>query len=55
MPEQLSSDDNIVYGSAGESLVLLILRIGLVVDHKIEDRSSLIGVGDKNFLTYCLH
>ena len=51
MPEQLGSDDDVVRGSVDESLVLLILRIGLVVDNKIEDRSSPIGVGDKNFLT----
>ena len=40
VPEQLGSDDDVVCGSAGESLVLLVLRIGLVVDVEIEYRGS---------------
>ena len=50
MPEQLSSDDDVVCGSAGESLVLHALRIGLVADDEIEYRSSPIWIGDEYFL-----
>ena len=32
MREQLGSNDDIVCGSVGESLMLLVLRIGLVDD-----------------------
>ena len=46
VPEQLGSDDDVVCGSAGESLVLLVLRIGLVVDDEIEYRGSLIWIDD---------
>ena len=41
VPEQLGSDDDVVCGSTGESLVLLVLRIGLVVDDEVEYRGSL--------------
>ena len=51
MPEQLSSDDDVVCGSAGESLVLLVLRVGLVIDDEIKDWSSPIRGGDEHFLT----
>ena len=51
MPEQLSSDDDVACGSAGESLVLLVLRIGLVVDDEVEYRGSSIWIGDQYFLT----
>ena len=50
MPEQLGSDDNIVCGSVGESLVLLVIRIGLVVDDEVENRGSPIWIGDQYFL-----
>ena len=50
MPEQLGSDDDIVYGSTGESLILFDLRIGLVVDDEIKDRGSPILIGDEYFL-----
>ena len=46
MPEQLGSDDDIVCGSAGESLVLLVLRIGHVVDDEVKYPGSLIWIGD---------
>ena len=36
VPEQLGSDDDVVCGSTGESLVLLVLRIGLVVDDEVK-------------------
>ena len=51
VPEQLGSDDDVVCGSAGESLVLVVLRVGLVVDDEIEYRGSLIWIGDQHFLT----
>ena len=50
MPEQLGSNDDIVCGSVGESLMLLVLRIGLIVDDEIKDRSSPIWIGDEYFL-----
>ena len=50
MPEQLDSDNDVVYGSAGESLVLLVLRVGLVVDDEVEYRGSPIWIGDQYFL-----
>ena len=50
MPEQLSSDDNIAFGSTGESLVLLVLRVGLIVDDEVEYRGSPIWIGDQYFL-----
>ena len=50
MPEQLGSDDNIVCGSVDESLMLLVPRIGLVVDDEIKDRSAPIWIGDEYFL-----
>ena len=40
MTEQLGSDDDVVCGLTGESLVLLVLRIGLVVDDEVEYRGS---------------
>ena len=40
VPEQLGSDDDVVCSSAGVSLVLLVLWIGLVVDVEIEYRGS---------------
>jgi len=40
VPEQLGSDDDVVCGSAGESLVLLVLGIRLVVDDEVMYRSS---------------
>ena len=55
MREQLGSNDDIVCGSAGESLVLLVLRIGFVVDDEVKDRSSPIWIGDKHFLTLGWH
>ena len=48
--EQLGSDDNVVCGLVGESLVLLVLRIGLVVDDEVENRGSPIWIGDQYFL-----
>ena len=39
MPEQLGSDDDVVCGSAGESLVLLVLQVGLIVDDEVEYRA----------------
>ena len=50
MPEQLGSNDDVVCGSAGESLVLLVLRIGLVVDDEVMYWSSPIWIGDEYFL-----
>ena len=50
MPEQLGSDDDIVCGSTGESLVLLVLRIGLVVDDEVEYRGSPIWIDGQYFL-----
>ena len=50
MPEQLGSNDDVVCGSIGESLVLLVLRIGIVVDDEVEYRGSLIWIGDQYFL-----
>ena len=38
--EQLGSDDDIICGSAGESLVLLVLGVRLVVDDEVKYRSS---------------
>ena len=46
MPEQLGSDDYVVCGSAGELLVLLVLRIGLVVVDEVKYWGSLIWIGD---------
>ena len=46
VPEQLGSDDNVVCGSAVESLMLLVLRIGLVVDDEVKYWSSPIWIGD---------
>ena len=51
MREQLGSNDDIVCGSAGESLVFFVLWVGLVVVDEVEDRSSPILVGDEYFLT----
>jgi hypothetical protein len=50
VPEQLGSDDDIVCGSASESLMLLVLRIGLIVDDEIKDRGSPIWIGNEYFL-----
>ena len=50
MPEQLGSNDDVVRGSVGQSLVFLVLRIGLVVDDKVEYRGSPIWIGDQHFL-----
>ena len=50
MPEQLGSNDDIVCGSVGESLMLPVLRIGLVVDDEVENRGSPIWIGDQYFL-----
>ena len=50
MPEQLGSNDDVICGSAGELLMLLVLRIGLIVDDEIKDRSSPIWIGDEYFL-----
>ena len=50
VPEQLGSNDDVVRGSVGESLVFLVLRIGLVVDDKVEYRGSPIWIGDQYFL-----
>ena len=50
VPEQLGSNDNVVRGSAGESLVLLVLRVGLIVDDEVEYRGSPIWIGDQYFL-----
>ena len=50
MPKQLGSDNDIACGSAGKSLMLLVLRIGLVVDDEVEYRGSLIWIGDQYFL-----
>ena len=50
VPEQLGSDDDVVCGSASESLVLLVLRIGLVIDDEVKYRSLPIWIGDQYFL-----
>ena len=50
MSEQLGSDNDVVCGSAGESLELLVLRVGLVVDDEVEYRGSPIWIGDQYFL-----
>ena len=49
MPEQLGSNDDVVCSSAGKSLVLLVLWMGLV-DDEVEYRSSPIWIGDEYFL-----
>ena len=51
MPEQLGFDNDIVCGSAGESLMLLVLRVGLVVDDEVEYRGTPICIGDQYFLS----
>ena len=55
VPEQLGSDDDVVCGSAGESLVLLVLQVGLIVDDKVEYRGSPIWIGDQYFLAQGWH
>ena len=50
MPEQLGSDDDVACGSVGESLVLLVLRVGLIVDDEVEYWGSPIWIGDQYFL-----
>ena len=50
LPEQLSSNNDVVCGSTGESLVLLVLRVGLVVDDEVENRGSPIWIDDQYFL-----
>ena len=50
VPEQLGSEDDVVCSSAGESLMLLVLYIGLVVDDEVEYRGSPIWIGDQYFL-----
>ena len=51
LPEQLGSDDDAVCGSAGESLVLLVLWVGLVVDDEVEYRGSPIRISDQYILS----
>ena len=50
MLEQLGSNGDIACGSAGESLMLLVLRVGLVVDDEVRYRGSPIWIGDQYFL-----
>jgi len=50
VPEQLDSDDDVACGSASESLVLLVLRVGLIVDDEVEYKGSPIWIGDQYFL-----
>jgi len=50
VPEQLGSDDDIACGSTGESLVLLILRVGLIIDDEVKYQGSPIWIGDQYFL-----
>ena len=47
VPEQLGSDDDVVCGSTGESLVLLILRVGLIIDDEVKYQGSPIWIGDQ--------
>ena len=47
-----NTNNDVVCGSAGESLVLLVLWIVLVVDDEVEYRSSPIWIGDQYFLAY---
>ena len=46
MPKKLGSDNDVVCGSAGKSLVLHVLRIGHVVDDEVKYPGSLIWIGD---------
>ena len=50
MPEQLGSDDDIVCGSTGESLVLLVLQIGFVVNDEVERVSGLANLDQRPVL-----
>ena len=50
MPEQLGSDDDKICGSADESLVFFVLRVGLTVDDEVEYRGSPVWIGDQYFL-----
>ena len=50
MSEQLGSNNDVICGSAGESLVLLVLWVGLIVDDEVEYRGSPIWIGDQYFL-----
>ena len=50
MPEQLGSNGDIACSSEGESLMLLVLRVGLIADDEVEYWGSPIWIGDQYFL-----